>query len=456
MELVLDSILDCIGNTPLIKLKSLSTAEIQFLVKLESFNPGGSSKDRIAIPIIDAAEQANQLKPGGTIIEATSGNTGLALAFVAIQRGYKVILVIPDKMSPEKINILKTFDAKVIVCPTEVEADDPRSYYSVAKRLSEEIPNSFWARQYWNQSNPEAHYKTTGPEIWKATNKKITHFISGVGTGGTISGVGRYLKEKNPDIKIIAIDPKGSILAHYHKNRNTNIQPKGYLVEGVGEDIIPETVDFDVIDQFITVTDTESFHWARRVAKQEAIFVGGSSGLVLAGATKLEKIPKNSVVVLFLPDTGERYLSKVYNDGWMRGNKFLPAATSIYEILENKHLNHQGIKFVNKTETISDALEKFMRYPEIGQLVVRLTENNYGVISRKNVYKTLFSKKLAKSSTVQQSELIEQIAQIDLESSIQNLKEILCERNIAIVIENGSEIGILTISDLVQSGILKI
>ena len=455
MELILDSILDCIGNTPLVRLKSLSNEKTQFLAKLESFNPGGSSKDRIAIPIINAAEQTNQLKPGGTIIEATSGNTGLALAFVAIQRGYKIILVIPDKMSPEKINILKTFGAKVVICPTEVEADDPKSYYSVAKKLAEEVPNSFWARQYWNQNNPKAHYNTTGPEIWKATNKKITHFVAGVGTGGTISGVGKFLKEKNPNIKIIAIDPIGSILAHYHKNKNTNIQAKGYMVEGVGEDIIPETVDFDVIDQFITVTDAESFHWARKIAKEEAMFVGGSSGLVLAGATKLTKNPKKSVIVLFLPDTGERYLSKIYNDGWMRANKFLPEATSIQEILNNKQVNLQGIKLVDKTETIADALAKFKRYPEIGQLAVKLAEKKHGIISRKKTFKALLSKKRTKNTTVQQSELIEQVAKIDLKSSIKNLQKTLLERNTVIVLENGSEIGIITINDLVQSGITK-
>ena len=227
------------------------------------------------------------------------------------------------------------------------------------------------------------------------------------------------------------------------------------MVEGVGEDIIPETVDFNVIDQFITVTDAESFHWARKVAKEEAIFVGGSSGLVLAGAAKLEKIPKKSVIVLFLPDTGERYLSKIYNDGWMRANKFLPAATTIHEILKNKQLNHQGIKLVDKTETISDALTKFKRYPEIGQLVIKLTKNKYGVISRKNIYKALLSQKLTTSSTTQQNELIEQVAQIDLKSPIQSLQEILYEQNITIVLENGSAIGIITINDLVQSGITK-
>src|SRR5271165_7059605 len=289
-----NSIIEAVGHTPLIRLNRIAREyKPQIWIKAEMLNPGGSVKDRIAITMIDEAEKKGWLKPGGTIVEGTSGNTGMGLALLAAVRGYKVVFTITDKQSREKIDLLKALGAEVIVCPTAVEPDDPRSYYSVAKKLAREIPNSFYPNQYENQMNPEAHYRTTGPEIWKDSEGKITHFVCGMGTGGTISGVGRYLKEQNPNVKIIGVDPYGSLYYEYVKTGKIG-KALTYVVEGIGEDIFPSTMHFNVLDDVLQVHDEECFVWARKLAKLEGVFTGGSGGGCVSAALKVAKDCKKS------------------------------------------------------------------------------------------------------------------------------------------------------------------
>ena len=320
-----NSIVETIGNTPLVKLNSVIESKALILAKVESFNPGHSTKDRIALKMIEDAEIKGLISEGGTIIEATSGNTGMGLALACIQKGYKLICTMSDKQSKEKIDVLKAMGATVYICPTNVAPDHPESYYSVAKRLHEEIENSYYPDQYSNLSNRLAHYETTGPEIWKQTDGKITHFIVGVGTGGTISGVGQYLKEKNPDIKIWGVDTYGSVFKKYHE---TGIFDEkeiyAYITEGIGEDIIPKNVDFNLIDHFEKVTDKDGALFTRRLAKEEGLFCGYSCGSAIAGLTQLkEKLSQEDVVVVLLHDHGSRYIAKVYNDEWMKSVGFL-------------------------------------------------------------------------------------------------------------------------------------
>ena len=321
-----DNILQTIGNTPLVKLNNITNdIEALVLAKVESFNPGNSIKDRMALKMVEDAESDGRLMPGGTIVEGTSGNTGMGLALAAIVKGYKLICVSTDKQSKEKFDVLKAVGAKVIVCPTDVEADDPRSYYSTSKRIAEETPNSWYVNQYDNLSNTKAHYEQTGPEIWSQTEGKITHLVVGVGTGGTISGVGKYLKEKNPNIKIWGIDTYGSVFKKYHETGvfdKNEIYP--YSTEGIGEDIIPENVDFNIIDYFEKVTDKDAAIYTRKLAREEGIFAGNSCGAAVKGLIQLkQKLKKEDVVVIILHDSGSRYIGKIYNDDWMKEKKFL-------------------------------------------------------------------------------------------------------------------------------------
>ena len=316
-----ENILGTIGNTPLVKINKI-TEELPCLVlaKYEPLNPGNSVKDRMAVKMIEDAEADGRLKPGGTIVEGTSGNTGMGLALAAAVKGYKCIFVMADKQSKEKVDILKAVGAEVVVCPTAVEPDDPRSYYSVSKRLSEETPNAWYVNQYDNPSNTQAHYESTGPEIWKQTDGKITHFVVGVGTGGTISGVGKYLKEKNPDIKIWGVDTYGSVFKKYHETGifdENEIYP--YVTEGIGEDILPKNVDFSVIDGFTKVTDKDGAIYTQRLAKEEGMFLGNSAGSAIKGVLQLkEHFAKDDVVVVLFHDHGSRYVGKMFNDDWMR------------------------------------------------------------------------------------------------------------------------------------------
>jgi cystathionine beta-synthase len=325
---VFDSILGAIGNTPLVKLSRIGRdLPVPLYAKLEFMNPGGSVKDRVGAFIIEQAEKRGELKPGGTIVEATSGNTGVGLAIAAALKGYKTVFVMPDKMSNEKILFLRAFGAKVVITPTAVEPDDPRSYYEVAKKFAREIPNAILANQYHNPDNPLTHELTTGPELWDQTDGRVTDVIIGMGTGGTITGVGRYLKTKNPDIQIVGVDIEGSILTEIWQNKGKipeGAYPKTYKVEGIGEDFLPSATDLSVVDWIERANDKESFLWARQLVKQEGIFAGGSSGSAIAGAIKYcRRLKGDRLAIVILPDSGSRYLSKFYDDKWMREFGFL-------------------------------------------------------------------------------------------------------------------------------------
>ncbi|MBX2845415.1 MAG: pyridoxal-phosphate dependent enzyme [Saprospiraceae bacterium] len=321
-----DHILHTIGNTPLIRLNHITKdLPCPVYAKVDSFNPGHSIKDRMALKMVEDAEAKGILKPGGTIIESTSGNTGMGLALAALAKGYKCIFTTSDKQSKEKFDILRAFGAQVIVCPTNVAPDDPQSYYSVAKKLSEEIPNSFYTNQYFNLSNQAAHYETTGPEIWEQTQGKVTHFIVGVGTGGTISGTGKYLKEQNPAVQVWGVDTYGSALKKFHETGEfDDNEVYSYITEGIGEDIIPDNIDFSVIDYFEKVTDKEGAIMARRITKEEGIFVGYSCGSALQGLMQLkDRLTPEDYVVIVFHDHGSRYIGKIYNDDWMQEQGWL-------------------------------------------------------------------------------------------------------------------------------------
>lgn len=371
---VYDSILHTIGKTPLVRLGRVGRGlPCPLYAKVEFFNPGGSVKDRIAQNIINEAERSGRLKPGGTVVEATSGNTGVGLAIVCALKGYKAVFVMPDKMSMEKIQLLRAFGAKVIITPTAVAPEDPRSYYQVAHRIVAETPNAILANQYHNPENPRSHYLTTGPEIWEQTQGRVTDVVIALGTGGTISGVGRYLKERNPAIRIIGVDPVGSILLDTWQAKQVppGAQAAAYKVEGIGEDFLPSTLDLDVIDDVIQVTDKESFLWTRRLVKEEGIFCGGSSGAAVAAAIRYARaLPPDRLVVVFLPDSGSRYLSKIFDDKWMRENGFLEtewSEVSLAEILVRKP--ERGLISVKEDDRLTDVIG-LMKSKDISQVPV--------------------------------------------------------------------------------------
>lgn len=388
------NILETIGNTPLVKLNEIvKEVDALVLAKVETFNPGNSVKDRMALKMIEDAEAAGLLKPGGTIIEGTSGNTGMGLAIAANIKGYKCIFVIADKQSKEKIDILRALGAEVVVCPTHVEPDDPRSYYSVSKRLSEETPNSWYALQYDNLSNTAAHYESTGPEIWDQTDGKVTHFVVGVGTGGTISGVGKYLKEKNPNIKIWGIDTYGSVFKKYHE---TGIFDQNeiysYITEGIGEDILPKNVNFDIIDGFEKVTDKDGAVYTRKLAREEGIFVGNSAGSAIKGLLQLKKHFKpDDVVVVLFHDHGSRYVGKMFNDDWMRERGFLDEKIRIAADLIKGQSDRELI-YVKTEELVSHAIER-MRKHEISQLPVMDADGFVGSLDESKLFRLYFEDK---------------------------------------------------------------
>lgn len=418
------NILETIGNTPLVKLNKITEGiDALVLAKVESFNPGNSAKDRMAVKMIEDAERDGRLKPGGIIIEGTSGNTGMGLALAAIVKGYKLICVISDKQSKEKMDILRAVGAEVVVCPTDVEPEDPRSYYSVSKRLAEETPNSWYVNQYDNPSNAIAHYEQTGPEIWKQTDGKITHFIVGVGTGGTISGIAKYLKEKNPNIKIWGVDTYGSVFKKYHE---TGVFDENeiysYVTEGIGEDILPENVDFSLIDGFTKVTDKDAAIYTRKLAIEEGIFAGNSSGAAIKGILQLknEFKPEDVVVVLF-HDHGSRYVGKMFNDDWMREQGYLDNELKVAQDAIKDKLNSPLI-FARTEELVSHAIERMKKFnltqiPVIDKtgLVGSLSENKIlnAYMSDKNIANKFISNLMEKPfPVVKHNTTIEEVSKL--------------------------------------------
>ena len=447
-----DSVLDTIGWTPLIRLSRVTRGiRTPVLVKAEFFNPGGSIKDRIGLPIIERAERDGSLKSGGTIVEATSGNTGIGLAIAAALRGYRCVFTMPDKMSQEKVRLLRAFGAEVIITPTAVPPDHPENYLMVAKRIAKETPNAIFANQFYNDANPEAHYHTTGPELWEQTEGKITHFVYAAGTGGTITGVGRYLKEKNTKIQVVAGDPVGSILAEmWRTDGKAKVEGVPYKVEGIGQDKVPGTLDMSVVDDFVTVTDKESFSMARRLTREEGLFVGGSSGLIVHVAIQLAKKldDPSALVVAALPDTGERYLSKLYSDEWMRENQMLDAdRTSLGHVLRNKPDHKGDIVGVTPGQTVRQAI-RLMHLHDVSQLPVMDAGNCVGAVSD-----WLLSTRSLEDTKVLDT-TVSQVMEppfpiVDDQQSADSVAKLLSKSNPAVLVRtNGRLTGIVTRSDL--------
>jgi cystathionine beta-synthase len=445
-----ESILDLVGNTPLVRLSKVTEGlRPVILAKLEQLNPGGSVKDRIGLAMLEDAEQRGLLRPGGTIVEPTSGNTGHGLAMAAAIKGYKMIFVMPDKMSAEKISLLRAYGAEVVICPTNVERDSPQSYYSVAERLTREVPGAFQPNQYFNARNPEAHYRTTGPEIWRQTEGKITTFVAGVGTGGTISGVGRYLKEQNPAVRIIGADPEGSIYSG-------DIAP--YKVEGVGEDFWPGTFDRDIVDEFIQVTDRECFVAARKLARQEGILVGGSAGLALHAAIQVAVDSKpEDVIVVLLPDTGRNYLSKFFSDEWMRQNGYLQrlVPARVREVIDAAHTDHvPELVSVGAGRTVGEAIDLMQQYG-ISQLLV--TENGsttlngvVGSIQERSLLDRIYRDPTVVTTSVSTA-MDPPFARVAAGAPIEEAFEALLGGEPALMIVEGDEpVGVITRSDLLE------
>jgi cystathionine beta-synthase len=425
--------------------------------KAEIFNPGGSVKDRIGLPIIERAEREGRLRPGGTIVEGTSGNTGVALAIAAVLRGYRCIFTMPDKMSQEKVRLLKAFGAEVIITPTAVPADHPDSYVMMAKRIAQETPNAILADQFYNDANPEAHYATTGPELWEQSEGRVTHFVSGAGTGGTATGVGRYLKEKNPKIQIIVGDPQGSILTEYWRSQGANkIEGTPYKVEGIGQDKIPGTLDMSVVDEYHTVSDRDSFSMARRLTREEGLFVGGSAGLITAVALDLARRldDPNALVVTFLCDTGERYLSKVYNDEWMRENQLLDAErVTLGHLLETKADSGRGGP-ATLVQTAPGALVRqalgLMKLHDVSQLPVMDGDRCVGSVTEYHLTTRGLESTRFLDATVGEV-MDEPFPTVPAAEPVDAVTKLLSKTTPALLVQDGGRVaGIVTRTDLLQ------
>jgi cystathionine beta-synthase len=446
----LNSILDTIGNTPLIKLNKITKSlSCTVLAKVEYFNPGNSIKDRMAVKMIEVAEQEGKLKPGGTIIEGTSGNTGMGLALAACVKGYKCIFTTTDKQSKEKADILKAVGAEVIVCPTNVEPEDPRSYYSVSKRLAEEIPNSWYVNQYDNLANRLAHYEQTGPEIWKQTEGKITHLVVASGTGGTIVGTGKYLKEKNPNIKIWAIDSYGSLLKKYFDTGEIDhkeVYP--YISEGFGEDFVPANYDMSVIDAFEKVTDKDGAIMARRIAKEEGLFCGYSAGSCLQGLMQLKnRLTKDDVVVCIFHDHGSRYVAKVYNDQWMMERGFLEVKT--VKDLVNGRATKELIT-ISPKQTVSHAIE-LMKKNDIENIPVMKGSVNLGAISESGLFNKIINNPELNKQTVE-SVMEKAYPEVAFDTAVERLSSYITKENGAVLSKDDSGyFHIITKYDILQS-----
>lgn len=452
-KLVFDNILQTIGKTPLVRINNITkgTVKAKVYAKIETFNPGNSIKDRMALKMIEDAEKDGRLKPGGTIIEGTSGNTGMGLAIAAIIKGYKCIFTTTDKQSKEKVDALKAFGAEVIVCPTNVDPEDPRSYYSVSSRLEKEVPNSWKPNQYDNLSNSQAHYEQTGPEIWEQTEGKITHLVVGVGTGGTICGTGRFLKEKNPNIKILGIDTYGSVFKKY---KETGIFDKNeiypYVTEGIGEDFLPQNVDFNIIDHFEKVTDKDAAVMTRRITKEEGIFAGNSAGSAMAGLLQMaDQFNENDVVVVIFHDHGTRYLGKMFNDDWMRAKGYLdPTGQTAKDIVAA--VKHNKVMSVEVTETI-ESTARLMHERDFSQLTITKDGRIVGSINEQNIFECLTKHPNNKSNTVE-SIMNPAFPFVDITSPLEALSNMITPENPAVLVRDfkTDEIYIITRHDIIS------
>jgi cystathionine beta-synthase len=453
--MIYNSIVDTIGNTPIVRLNNMTKGiPGTILAKVEYFNPGNSTKDRMALKMILDAEKAGLLKPGGTIIEGTSGNTGMGLALTAIARGYRCIFTVADKQSQEKINILRAVGAEVIVCPTNVTPEDPRSYYSVARKLNKEIPNSIYPNQYDNLSNTAAHYETTGPEIWKQTGGKITHYVATVGTGGSMCGTAKYLKEQNPNLVTVGIDTYGSVFKKYKETGifdENEIYP--YLTEGFGEDILPKNVNFDVIDHFIKVTDKDGAIGARRLSKEEGLFVGWSSGSAIHGALEYatEFLKKEDVMVILLPDHGTRYLAKVYNDQWMKDHGFLETRSfgSAREIISARN-GKDGLHTVSKSTRVTEAI-LVMNREGIDQIPVTEDDNFVGSVSSSSLLEKIIQDPQLQNKNV--GDIMDKpMLFVAPDSTLDVLSSLLNKDNKAVLVRDAQEnVHIITQHDVLKA-----
>ncbi|SDP78806.1 cystathionine beta-synthase [Mucilaginibacter sp. OK268] len=447
-----NNILETIGHTPLVKLNKV-TKDIPatVLAKIETTNPGNSIKDRMALKMIEDAEKSGKLKPGGTIIEGTSGNTGMGLAIAAVIKGYKCIFTSTDKQSKEKFDALRAFGAEVIVCPTNVEPEDPRSYYSVSSRLEREVPNSWKPNQYDNLSNSQAHYEQTGPEIWEQTEGKITHLVVGVGTGGTISGTARYLKEKNPNIQVLGIDTYGSVFKKY---KETGIMDKNeiypYITEGIGEDFLPQNVDFSLIDHFEKVTDKDAALMTREIARKEGIFAGNSTGSAVAGAIQMkDKFKEGDVVVIIFPDHGTRYLGKMYNDDWLRDRGFLKdGKLTAADIISKKDV--QEIITIDCEKSVLEAINT-IKSLNISQIPVTQKGMVIGKITESDILNSLLENPSIKSQPIKNITTTP-FPFVDLNTSIDKISSMINKDNIAVLVEDGQgKIEIITQYDIINA-----
>jgi cystathionine beta-synthase len=443
------SILDAIGNTPIIRLNRVTErVDSPIYVKCEFLNPGGSIKDRVGLAMIEDAERRGLLHPGGTIIEATSGNTGVGLALAAAVKGYQLVFVLPDKMSEEKIRTLRAYGAEVIVTPTDVAPEDPRSYYCVARRLAQETPNSFYTNQYANPANPEAHYTSTGPEIWEQTGGEIDALVVGMGTGGTISGCGRYLKERNSRIKIIGVDPEGSLYYDLFKY-NRRIEARPYKIEGIGEDFVPGTIDLGIVDDVIRVADRESFLMTRRLLAEEGLFVGISSGAAVVGALRYaRRLRRPRQILVILPDSGNRYVSKVWNESWMREAGFLESPRARVQDVLRAAPQPRDVITASLGETIDHVVEK-MREHAVSQLPVIHNSRLVGMISESDLMQPLLEGRKRAWEPI--DDLVEHTFQaVSPSDPIDVLPPIFTDGGTALVVENGALRGVLTKIDLIS------
>jgi cystathionine beta-synthase len=446
-----NNILETVGNTPLVKLNKIAKdIPATVLAKIETTNPGNSIKDRMALKMIEDAEKSGKLKPGGTIIEGTSGNTGMGLAIAAVIKGYKCIFTSTDKQSKEKFDALRAFGAEVIVCPTNVDPEDPRSYYSVSSRLEREVQNSWKPNQYDNLSNSQAHYEQTGPEIWEQTEGKITHLIAGVGTGGTISGIARFLKEKNPSVQILGIDTYGSVFKKY---KETGIFDKNeiypYITEGIGEDFLPKNVDFDLIDHFEKVTDKDAALMTREIARKEGIFAGNSTGSAVAGLLQMKDMFKEGdIVVIIFPDHGSRYMGKMYSDDWLRDRGFLKEERlTARNIIDRKE--SQRIVTIDCEKTVLEAINT-IKMLNISQIPVTQAGMVIGKITESDILNSLIEQPAIKSQPVKNITTAP-FPFVDLNMPIDKISAMINKDNIAVLVENNGEIEIITQYDIINA-----